>query len=258
MRRFFGPMISFFLCMSLLSCAHSLNHHQKILPRSSFLKIEKSIEMNICVEGSACVKRSLRSSGSGAIVKTTLGGAYVLTAAHVCDDADVIEQIKKDVPEAQISTTFNVVTIDGDRLPVEILDMNANHDICMVWVKNLFEPPILISTKEPEPGEKVYNLAAPLGVHDIDMIPVFDGYYNGIDRRGIALYSIPAFGGSSGSPIVNVRGELVGMIHSTLRYFPQIALSPNYKAMRSFINNTIEKDGTERIINVFLNVMFRI
>ena len=128
----------------------------------------------------------------------------------------------------------------------------------MVWVKNLFEPPILISTKEPVPGEKVYNLAAPLGVHDIDMVPIFDGYFNGVDSRGIALYSIPAFGGSSGSPIVNVRGELVGMIHSTLRYFPQIALSPNYKAMRAFINNSIEKDGTGRIINVFLNAVFRI
>ena len=258
MRRFIGPIISFFLCMSLLSCAHSLNQHQKILPRSSFLKIEKTITMNVCADDSVCVRRNLRSSGSGAIVKTTFGGAYVLTAAHVCDDSDVIEQIKRDMPEAEINTTFNVVTIDGDRYPVEILDMNAKHDICMVWVKNLFAPPLLISTKEPVPGEKVYNLAAPLGVHDIDMVPIFDGYFNGVDSRGIALYSIPAFGGSSGSPIVNVRGELVGMIHSTLRYFPQIALSPNYKAMRAFINNSIEKDGTGRIINVFLNAVFRI
>ena len=255
--RFIKTLVILFLWFNITSCAHSLNYQQKILPRSSFLKIEKSIEVNICIEGSSCIKRKLRSSGSGAVVKTTFSGAYVLTAAHVCDDSDVIEQIKKDTPAAQISTTFDVVTIDGDKHPVDILDMDMKNDICMVWVQNLYEPPILIATKAPSPGEKVYNLAAPLGVHDTDMVPIFDGYYNGIDRRGIAIYSIPAFGGSSGSPIVNTRGELVGMIHSTLRFFPQITLSPNYKAMRAFINNSIEKDGRQRIINVFLNVLFR-
>ena len=255
MRRLFGTLITLFLCFGLLSCAHSLNHQKKILPRSSFLKIEKAIEMDICID-SACMKRRLRSSGSGAVVKTTFSGAYVLTAAHVCDDSDVIGQIKKDIPNVKINIEFDVVTLDGDKYKVEILDMDHKNDICLLWVQNLYEPPILISTKAPEPGDRVYNLAAPLGVHDIDMVPVFDGFYNGIDSRGVALYSIPAFGGSSGSPIVNVRGELVGMIHSTLRHFPQIAISPNYKVMRAFINNTIEKDGVTRITNVFLNSFF--
>jgi S1-C subfamily serine protease len=226
------------------------------LPRSSFLKIEKAIEMDMCVDN-ACMKRRLRSSGSGAVVKTTFSGAYVLTAAHVCDDSDIIAQIKKDMPGVKLNIEFDVITLDGSKYSVDILDMDHKNDICILWVQDLYEPPILIATKAPEPGEHVYNLAAPLGVHDVNMVPIFDGFYNGRDNKGAALYSIPAFGGSSGSPIINTRGELVGMIHSTLRHFPQIAISPNYKAMRAFINNTIEEDGITRITNVFLNVFFR-
>jgi len=226
------------------------------LPRSSFLKIEKAIEMDMCVDNT-CMKRRIRSSGSGVVVKTTFSGAYVLTAAHICDDSDIIAQIKKDIPGVKLNIEFDVITLDGSKYSVDILDMDHKNDICILWVQDLYEPPILIATKAPVPGEHVYNLAAPLGVHDVNMVPIFDGFYNGIDSKGAALYSIPTFGGSSGSPIINTRGELVGMIHSTLRHFPQIAISPNYKAMRAFINNTIEEDGITRITNVFLNVFFR-
>jgi hypothetical protein len=138
-----------------------------------------------------------------------------------------------------------------------IKTMDFRNDMCMLWVDNLFEPALTISPAHPKPGDKAYNMAAPLGVHSKNMVPIFSGYYNGIDARNIAFYSIPAFGGSSGSPIVNHRGELIGMIHSTLRFFPEIALSPNYKAMRAFINRSIEQHAASRIINVFYNVIFR-
>jgi len=248
----------FFLVAS--SCAHNnnLNYQKKILQRESFLKIEKSIIVESCLSEGECSKQRLGSSGSGAVVKTNFWGAYVLTAAHVCDDSDVIEHIKRDQPpNTKIKSSFTVITLDGQRLPVEIIDMDFKNDMCMLWVDNLFEPALTISPRHPVPGDKVFNMAAPLGVHSDNMVPIFSGYYNGIDKRNVAIYSIPAFGGSSGSPILNHRGELVGMIHSTLRYFPEIAISPNYKAMRAFINRTIETHAASRIVNVFLNAIIR-
>ncbi len=248
-----------FIFLLLSSCAHSnnLNYQKKILQRNSFLKIEKNLTVETCIEEGKCDTRRLGSSGSGAVVKTNFWGAYVLTAAHVCDDSDVITQIKLITPNAKIKASFVVVTLDGQRLPVKIIDMDFKNDMCMLWVDNLFEPALTISPSHPVPGDKVYNMAAPLGVHSKNMVPIFSGYYNGIDARNIAFYSIPAFGGSSGSPIVNHQGELIGMIHSTLRFFPEIALSPNYKAMRAFINRSIEQHAASRIINVFYNVIFR-
>jgi len=247
-----------FLLMCISGCAHNnLNYHKKIIQRSSFLKIEKVITVTSCIDGKVCSAKKLRSSGSGAVVKSTFSGGYVLTAAHVCDDSDVIERIKSMDPTAKINSKFEVRTMDGDLYPVEIIDLDFSNDICMLWVDDLYEPPLLVATKAPEPGDRVFNMAAPLGVHSVNMVPIFTGFYNGIDGRNIAIYSLPAFGGSSGSPIINTRGELVGMIHSTLRFFPEIVLSPNYKSMRAFINRSIQRDAKSRIINVFLNVLFR-
>ena len=250
-------LILLFFASTTLSCAHNnLNYQKNILQRNSFLKIEKALIVNSCTDNSVCAQRKLRSSGSGAIIKTTFSGAYVLTAAHVCDDADVIARIKMSEPKANVTSEFKVVALDGDKYPVEIIDMDFKNDMCILWVDNLYEPPLLIATKAPEAGDKVFNMAAPLGVFSKGMVPIFSGFFNGIDFRNIAIYSLPAFGGSSGSPIVNHRGELIGMIHSTLRFFPEIALSPNYKSMRTFINNSIQKDASSRIVNVFLNVWF--
>ena len=249
------------IVVCLAGCAHNnLNHHKKILQRSSFLKVEKVLVVKSCVNENGmpkCNERKLRSSGSGAVVKSTWDGGYVLTAAHVCDDSDVAERIKLMEPNAELVGTMEVRDINGDLYSTEVVDLDFVNDICMLWVPNLFEAPLLVATKAPEPGDRVYNMAAPLGVVSADMVPIFTGFYNGVDHRNMAIYSLPAFGGSSGSPIVNSRGELVGMIHSTLRFFPEIAISPNYKAMRKFINRSIQKNVGSRIVNVFWNVIFR-
>lgn len=265
MKYVFKNLLGMVLCLSLSGCAYEnshLNLQKDVFPRTSFLKVAKSMKITVCkddtkTQQTKCRDKNLRSSGSASIVKTTPAGAFALTAAHVCDDSRVVSSIQKEVPEAKISTVFNVITIDGDVLPALVIDMDKKNDICMLWIKNLFMPPLLVSDRAPEPGDRVYNVAAPLGVHSINMIPLFEGFYNGIDDWDRAMYSIPAFGGSSGSPIVNTRGELVGMIHSTLRFFPQIVVSPNYKAMRTFINDSIEKDAYSRLVNVFLNVFYR-
>ena len=90
------------------------------------------------------------------------------------------------------------------------------------------------------------NIAAPLGVHSENMIPIFKGFFNGTDVHGVDFYSLPSFGGSSGSPILNTKGEIIGMIHSTIIRFHNISISPNYYAMVEFINETIDNDIRNR------------
>ena len=98
--RFLIFMISLLGFLMISSCAHNnLNYQKKILERSSFLKIEKAIIISSCKDGETCSQRKLRSSGSGAVVKSTFAGGYVLTAAHVCDDSDVISRIKITEPD---------------------------------------------------------------------------------------------------------------------------------------------------------------
>lgn len=234
-----------FLFINMGSCAHvQTNFQQKIVPRDSFVKIEKSLTVKSCAKDVGCVEQMLRSVASGVVVYGNLKGVYVLTAAHVCDDSDVMAKYIK-LPNVKFSPEFFVRALDNERKPVKIINQNADHDVCMLWVANLFSQAVPISPSAPKPGDRIFNVAAPLGIFSKNMVPVFEGFYNGTDEEGNAIYSLPAIGGSSGSPIVNRKGELVGMVHSVIRYFNQVSISPNYKAMREFINVSIEKHSSK-------------
>ena len=42
-------------------------------------------------------------------------------------------------------------------------------------------------------------------------------------------------GGSSGSPVLNIRGDLIGMVHSVNVAFPMVSVSPTYSELKKFI-----------------------
>ena len=58
----------------------------------------------------------------------------------------------------------------------------------------------------------------------------------GIDNDR-AYYSIPTIGGASGSPILNSKGELIGMIHSVHYRFHHLALSVTYENLWNFLKD---------------------
>ena len=181
MRGFIRLAFFVLLFFSIPSCAHiQSNFQQKILPRQSFVKVEKALTVNACDDNTGCMSQLLRSVASGVVVHSTLKGAYVLTAAHVCDDDDVKAQFVG-LPDVKFSSEFMVRTLENERKPVKILESNMKHDICMLWVENLFELAVPISPSAPKPGERVFNIAAPLGIFSKNMVPIFEGFYNGID-----------------------------------------------------------------------------
>ena len=136
----------------------------------------------------------------------------------------------------------------GGKVKIEAVDrINRAHstsqikydrklDLCLLEIRDMnFKIPALkIASKAPEYAERFYNLGAPLGVIDGQMVPVFEGFFMGNDNEH-AFYSIPAVGGSSGSPIVNSRGELIGMIHSVHFRMHHISLSPRYVDLWNFL-----------------------
>jgi S1-C subfamily serine protease len=239
-------LITVLLALGSCTINRVYDDYKKNIPKKSFIKLEKDIIVRTCAD-EMCVERDFGSVASGVVIENRLDGAYVLTVAHVCDLSDVIAKIST-MPNTTYDIAFNAVTIDLRKKPVQIVKFNNKHDICLLWVDNLLMPAAPISTQSPEAGDVVLNLAAPLGVHSRDMVPMFKGFFNGTDKKGTAFYSLPSFPGSSGSPIFNTKGEIVGVIHSTIRHFHNISLSPNYYFMVEFINETIEKDFPNRIM----------
>ena len=238
----------------LISCGATCNQLKtpdKTVPINSFVKIEKKITLKRCqiidvkknnkiTKERVCLTKAFSSSASGSVVRRAPNGAFVLTAAHVCR-----EDYLRSMPNITVEKNeFKVLTLDMRAFPVKVLEMDVPSDICLVWVLGLDLKEIKMAEEGPKHGELVYNVAAPMGIFARNVVPVFSGYFSG-QRGEAALYSIPAIGGSSGSPVVNQDGELVGLIHSAFVGFPNLSLSPTFKNLMSFIEKSIKAHKEE-------------
>ena len=84
------------IAIAFLSC-NNRNNVKNILPRASFLKIEKEVRVRLChpQKKDLCIYKKFGAVASGVVVKVTNRGAYALTAGHVCSDTDAKNFLKK-------------------------------------------------------------------------------------------------------------------------------------------------------------------
>tara|TARA_Y100001963_G_scaffold61341_2_gene85635 strand:+ start:1572 stop:2267 length:696 start_codon:yes stop_codon:yes gene_type:complete len=212
-----------------------------ILPRDSFVKVEIKIEVTKCFDEENCFTQKFVGHGSGAVVRNTNKGSYILTAGHVCEEKD----FEKEAIDSglKFKMNFEIVDIDNLRYAGSVKKIDNKLDTCIMFVKHLAKPSIKLRNSELEIGKKYYNIAAPAAIFGENMIPILEGRYSGFWEEigpGFAVYTIPAIGGSSGSPIVNEDGELVGMIHSVHAHFPFVSFSPSTDQLYDFLKDVIK------------------
>lgn len=193
------------LFLLLVSCASTQNNcacdHKEtstlsiVPPTDSFVKIL------------AYNKGTLVSTASGVIVaKVNDTNTIVATAKHVCTEG----YSSKD--------KFKILDHNLNEFKALVLNTTPDHDLClMTTVLPIDAPSVKIADKAPMPGHSAYNLAAPYGIHDKDMILIFHGHYSGkmkiiVEEYPLDIYTIPGGPGSSGSPIFNENWELIGII----------------------------------------------
>ena len=212
--------------------------------KKSILKIETWARLGPCDENAAsCIPPELISMGSGAVVLYKNKKA-VLTAAHVCRQ----ESFENFVKLNEGHFFLKAIDRDNKEYIIKVIKYDNSQDICLLNSLSGDLPPyIKISSKKPEYGEITYNLAAPLGIIDQQMVPTYQGFFFG-NSEGRAFYSIPVAGGSSGSPIINFKGELVGMVHSVHYRFHHISLSATYQQIWNFLK--IEESYTLKFQNL--------
>lgn len=229
--------------LMLAGCASKANYRvENILPRESFVKILAVVEARVCTESedqSMCNSHKMRAYASGVIVHRNENGSKILTAGHVCDTSDLTSGTPE-VPNAKVSFDVKILVSpeNGEQFESDIVRIDTSIDSCLLHAKTMNRwKPIRIRTEPVKHGEVLYNIASPLGVATPEMVPVLNGHYSGDVSFTRSAYTIPAAPGSSGSPIFDKRGKLVGMIHSVYIRFPFLSFGPTQERLLDFLEH---------------------
>lgn len=102
----------------------------------------------------------------------------------------------------------NVHLQDGSTMPVQgVFGFDPNRDVAVVKASNVAAKPLTIGDSEKlQVGDKVIAIGSPLAIQNT----LSDGLVSGI-RNGLIQTSTPISPGSSGGPLFNTHGEVVGV-----------------------------------------------
>lgn len=131
--------------------------------------------------------------GSGACIAQKNGYSYIITNAHVVGNA----------------TTFMLVEDDGTpNFDGQLAAKDESIDLALI--KTLHQLPPLTVTTQMRLGEPVAVLGAPRGYTDSVTVGVISHLYRN-EGKWFQL-DAPISPGNSGGPVINEKGEIVGVV----------------------------------------------
>ena len=223
---------------TLNSCTISSNHKKDVFFKGTFLKIEKKISLTVChpLKPSQCIVKKFESSASSFLFMHREKKSYLMTAAHVCNN-DYGKLVY--FPGFKAEEEFYGLTLKMKKHMYKVEAVDFESDLCIVSTDRFKGVPYKIAKKLPNIGEQVYNIAAPAGIFEEGLVPLFKGLYSGgaFDRN---VFTLPATGGSSGSPILNHRGQVVGVVSAVTKKFKNLVISATLKQIKNIIK-TVNK-----------------
>jgi S1-C subfamily serine protease len=196
----------------------------------------------------------MSSTASGVILKHYRDITLVATSAHVCSIKHGSQikifapEYKQDSPYWHVleKSMFSLSDLNGKKTTGIILKIDYMSDLCVLASRKINKPEVKISLMDPLVGEKYYNVAAPRGIWAKKLVPLLEGRFVGKAKSPFTggdayMFTIPATGGSSGSPIFNWYGEVVGLLHSAYGGFHHVCMAATNDQLNVLLSSSLMK-----------------
>lgn len=124
----------------------------------------------------------------------------------------------------------------------ELIAFDSTIDVAIIRVKYPIPSALKFADQEPKVGSKIAVIGSPLGILDRSLSEgIVSGLRSGGDRN-LIQFTAPVSKGSSGSPLINLRGEVIGVVSFGLA----VGQSLNFAISASHIQ---ELDSNPRFVN---------
>src|SRR5262249_23083312 len=150
--------------------------------------------------------RGFQSPNDDALVQNSLGSGVIVTnEGHIITNTHVVDQV--DEIEVQLS--------DGRTTKARLVGADEQLDLAVLKIDVRGVTPLKLADSDTvQPGDSVLAIGNPFGFQETvtDGIVSWKGQPNSTDFRGDLLQTNAAINpGNSGGPLINVRGEVVGI-----------------------------------------------
>ena len=241
----------FILFLPLIFSCTTINLQRKVdPPTKSYVKVLHTVKISECRPKykETCPKGEFMSMGSGMVVNLIKNQTIVITAGHVCES---------EVDESKISEHSQEVSIvdhKGNQHQAHVIKATHDNgmgsvDMCALWVPTLREEGVNFSIFPPRPGQEVYYLGSPAGIYHPPVVPMFTGLYSGDIDASNAMVGVPSVGGSSGSIILDMNNNMVGVLWAA-HNFHHVTIVTNWHASALFLYEVIQMYQGQPKINL--------
>lgn len=253
-------IFSFALGTASTALGHEASINKKIKEARksfSFIKIKLLLEPTSCSytekQGTNIVIKScdisnlppktLTSYGSGTVIQHVIDKTYVLTAAHVCSHPKTdTRSIGHKLISVKLTPIPTVRDVDGNEYKSEIFSLDTKNDLCILKANGIFGKPLKVAEKMPPLPSLVFSYGAPLGINHPGMVLFYTGYTSGPHyddslERTTYYYTLVIRGGSSGSSILNRKGEIIGVVHTAVIGLQSLAIASTLESIKNIVKH---------------------
>ena len=191
---------------------------------------DDSVESSMEEPGAPVDKSKLKKYGTGFVVTNN---GYILTCYHVIKDAKAID-----------------VKIDDVTYTADLVQSDLVNDIALIKISGTFTALAFSSDRSAKLGESVFTIGYPNPEMQGDSQKLTRGAVNGLSgfQNDLRLYqiSVPVQPGNSGSPLLDMQGNIKGIVVAvldsfiTLKATGKLPQNVNYAIKSSYIQALLD------------------